>query len=649
MLEARIPKIMRTFSFLIAVLFIGMPAQAKYAGGTGEPNDPYQIATASDLMLLGESPEDYDKHFILTADIDLDPNLPGGKVFDEAVIAPTIWFCDRECFITGPLFTGVFDGNGHTISNFTYVVDINEPPDEGYSEERFVGLFGYVYGPGAQIKNLGLIDPNIYPETTCIERVTRVGALAGRLRSGAITNCYVQGGRILADAYVGGLVGSNLEGTISECYATCDVALAETRWLTPVNDPNIPVASVGFSFGGLVGYSRGYVYNCFATGSVKGATSAGGLVGFNDFYPFPSETELGIVSCSYAAGAVSGKKSIGGLVGRNRSVICDCYATGGVTANDEVGGLVGVVTDTGSVEYSFSTGSVLGDGEIGGLVGWNYIFSYANVINCFWDKNTSFQQTSKGGTGLTTSEMQTADTFLNAGWDFVGETTDGTDDIWWILEGQDYPRLWWQLPSDDFGDGQPGPLWFVYAMEPELAWLQETNGRLEVNTTGLMEDVDAIYVSDGWRLDATRAFAVRVDFHFGKVGVGDGRLTLGLVPTIEEPVVQWAQFEAGTFDDNPFYLYEVRDGTWVEEKVTDRFSDDGTLYVSYDPESDELHLSDTGYGKANAMWIVEGLVRGRWQSESVYITLGGGCEGMALTGEDAWLDNFTVNAGAILQ
>jgi len=48
-------------------------ASAKYSGGTGEPNDPYQIATAVDLIALGEEPNDYDKHFILTAAIDLDP------------------------------------------------------------------------------------------------------------------------------------------------------------------------------------------------------------------------------------------------------------------------------------------------------------------------------------------------------------------------------------------------------------------------------------------------------------------------------------------------------------------------------------------------------------------------------------------------
>jgi hypothetical protein len=43
--------------------------------------------------------------------------------------------------------------------------------------------------------------------------------------------------------------------------------------------------------------------------------------------------------------------------------------------------------------------------------------------------------------------MQEATTFLDAGWDFFDETENGTDDIWWITEGQDYPRLWWELPN----------------------------------------------------------------------------------------------------------------------------------------------------------------------------------------------------------
>ncbi len=45
--------------------------------------------------------------------------------------------------------------------------------------------------------------------------------------------------------------------------------------------------------------------------------------------------------------------------------------------------------------------------------------------------------------------MQTAATFLNADWDFLGETANGTEDIWWILEGQDYPGLWWELIEEN--------------------------------------------------------------------------------------------------------------------------------------------------------------------------------------------------------
>lgn len=33
---------------------------------------------------------------------------------------------------------------------------------------------------------------------------------------------------------------------------------------------------------------------------------------------------------------------------------------------------------------------------------------------------------------------------FDAAWDFSGETANGIEDIWWILEGKDYPRLWWE-------------------------------------------------------------------------------------------------------------------------------------------------------------------------------------------------------------
>ncbi|UCG57108.1 MAG: hypothetical protein JSU70_19860 [Phycisphaerales bacterium] len=38
---------------------------------------------------------------------------------------------------------------------------------------------------------------------------------------------------------------------------------------------------------------------------------------------------------------------------------------------------------------------------------------------------------------------------LDAGWDLVGESANGTEDIWLVIEGQDYPKLTWQFVVDD--------------------------------------------------------------------------------------------------------------------------------------------------------------------------------------------------------
>ena len=183
------------FLTMTTCLFI-LPAQAQYSGGTGEADDPYQIATAADLIALGQTPDDYDEHFILTADIDLDPNLPGRRVFDRAVIAPDT--DDTEDSFQGTGFEGVFDGNGHSISNLTIV---------GGS---FLGLFGrtdYV----TMISNLGMeaVDVN--------GRGDYVGGLVGQngyYRYGPITDCYSTG-TVSGNDYVGGLVGDHWRGTVS--------------------------------------------------------------------------------------------------------------------------------------------------------------------------------------------------------------------------------------------------------------------------------------------------------------------------------------------------------------------------------------------------------------------------------------------------
>ena len=163
---------MRTILAALTMCLLAVPVQAKYSGGTGEPNDPYQIATAADLIALGDTPADYDKHFILTADIDLDPNLPGRKVFNRAIVAPaaeSVTASGVPFFFVETPFTGVFDGKGHTISHLTIW------------GSAYLGLFGCLDAP-ASVSNLGLEAVEISGTGGII------GGLVGR-NDGSISNC----------------------------------------------------------------------------------------------------------------------------------------------------------------------------------------------------------------------------------------------------------------------------------------------------------------------------------------------------------------------------------------------------------------------------------------------------------------------------
>ena len=156
--------------------------------------------------------------------------------------------------------------------------------------------------------------------------------------------------------------------------------------------------------------------------------------------------QAGEVARCYASGIVLGVDTVGGLAGWNGDSISSCYSTADVGGEKYVGGVVGLNSwgwflqegTEGTIANCYSTGIVLGDEYVGGLVGDG---DANDVVASFWDIGTSGQGMSAGGTGKTVAEMQIAETFLGAGWDFVGETTIGTEDVWAICEGVDYPRL----------------------------------------------------------------------------------------------------------------------------------------------------------------------------------------------------------------
>jgi hypothetical protein len=79
----------RTFccGALLVAWFAWSAKGTEFAGGTGEPADPYRIATVEQLVSIGDDADLLSKHFLLVEDLDLDPNPPAADGFDGAVIA----------------------------------------------------------------------------------------------------------------------------------------------------------------------------------------------------------------------------------------------------------------------------------------------------------------------------------------------------------------------------------------------------------------------------------------------------------------------------------------------------------------------------------------------------------------------------------
>lgn len=107
---------------------------------------------------------------------------------------------------------------------------------------------------------------------------------------------------------------------------------------------------------------------------------------------------------------------------------------------------------------------------------------------------------------MTTSQMQTEATFLEAGWDFVGETANGTEDIWKMnCEGRSYPKLAWQQPvSGDFGCPDGVDMIDLDVMVKH--WLagncnQSNNycNGTDLNADGGVNYVDLALLAENWR------------------------------------------------------------------------------------------------------------------------------------------------------
>ena len=185
-------------------------------------------------------------------------------------------------------FSGVFDGQGHSIIGLTISGGQND-----------AGLFGYTYL--ATIRNVVIRNPQI-------EGRDEVGALVGyqAYSSTGIEKCAVIGGKIQGTDSVGGLVGYMEESPLQNCYSTCEVIATE------------------YYAGGIVGRHAvgASIRSCYATGNISGKYS-GGIVGLTQ----------GIEQCVALGQTVTGDGSSRVIYRSDGSV--NVYAWSGMKVNNQ--------------------------------------------------------------------------------------------------------------------------------------------------------------------------------------------------------------------------------------------------------------------------------------------------------------------------
>jgi hypothetical protein len=408
-------------------------------------DDPININSWTDLAKIGN-----DESFPLNGHYVLQNNLSSANA--DYIGIGNDWTPIGQ---NDPWFTGIFDGNNHSISDLT----INKPT------EHHVGLFGASNG-GFQIINLRLRDVNITGSHL-------VGGIIGYNYYGTIDNCSVTGVinsvSVGADPYSGGIAGNN-HGTISNCYS--DVTLN------------------GNYSGGIAGENFGVIENCYAKGNISGDYS-GGLVSENSGY-YNNGLVLGTISKSYAEVDIIGDYS-GGFVAWNydEGRISNCYATGNVEG-DYSGGFAGW-NYGGNIINSYATGNITGDYS-GGFVSINengsLILSSYSVGSVSGVNAGGFAYQNDGGSGIN-----------NCGWfnhegnpDFAIYNYDGSLEV----------NITYNIEND--GEGGFGGQWFysksagIYFYEYDWwdfdsetpIWYEQSDDYPKLEPLGILELEDLI-------------------------------------------------------------------------------------------------------------------------------------------------------------
>jgi len=382
-------------------------AADSFAGGSGTEEDPYQIATAEQLALMGKVNDDwapeYNKaYYVLTADIQL--NDVGN--YENWKENPP----EYQWKPVGDSFKGNFDGDGHVISGM-YVRSVEDC--------YYIGLFSYL--SSGSISNVNIEKGFLYVKDSGIDAGGLVGDALGNVK---VENCSVD-----IDAcsevtngtdQVGGIVGYCQKGVvITGCTFHGDISYQDSHGI----------------FGGICGTaSKSSIINCETTGSVRVRDGqefpffeGGGICGRADntkidrcinrmdmsgrFY------ELGGICAIQTIGKISISHKNSETTYENGSVeITDCINYGNLQADTKdgvVGGIVGEVytrdfqADNLKIENCENYADITGKTTIGGIIGELDIGAIKyGIRNCRNDGNVTAENWSGGIIGKLFSTVE---------------------------------------------------------------------------------------------------------------------------------------------------------------------------------------------------------------------------------------------------
>ncbi len=363
-----------------------------FCGGSGDSDDPWLICNPEAYLGLLLTDQFVEDAFLVTQALDM------SELDDGAVNAVAMdW-----------TFRGEFDGGLKPIENFTMELNTNN-----------AGFFPQT--GSAVIKNVTIVDADV-------SAVSRVGVLVGNNSGSEIRNCHVSGtaravgGGPFSSARMAGVLVGSTGGEIVDSSSAGHAEGDEGR------------------VGGLVGeLYNGQIRRSFSTATVSSEEGpVGGLVGTIGGLSV-SDTKI---EYSYATGDVAGGWQVGGLVGEVSAHmdVLHSYATGSATA--DIGSAGGAVGDLrGTITHSYSTGTAEGASSTGGFVGVDgraNTFSQNIVEHNYWNIETSGNDTSPVGEGLTTEEFGDESSF-DESWIFEPD-----DDFVWTMPDGGPPSLWWQ-------------------------------------------------------------------------------------------------------------------------------------------------------------------------------------------------------------